>query len=207
VPFRLTKASCVAVGTFNIYIIQPAWLAKVGIFPIDTEVTVEANMNRPGFKLSSPKFKSTWFVAPDRLGIETQADDEDCGKLVADVLSKLIWTPISAVGNNVFLEGPRREVGHLRFDAIGGSPPEGYGSKGSTQSVSYTRDNRTYGLLARAHEEKVQLVANVHANLPEGETTDRAARIANEFQQDKTEMIRLLSHAFQVEVENVASHS
>ena len=31
--FRFKKAGCVVVGTFNMYIVQPPWLTKIGMFP------------------------------------------------------------------------------------------------------------------------------------------------------------------------------
>ena len=48
--FRFTSASCVAVGTFNIYIIQPQWLAQMGVWLKGEKFNLQTDLSRPGFK-------------------------------------------------------------------------------------------------------------------------------------------------------------
>lgn len=47
---KFEKASCVVVGTFNIYILRPQWLAKHEIIETGTEVGIETNLTQPGFR-------------------------------------------------------------------------------------------------------------------------------------------------------------
>ncbi len=95
--FQFTKVNCVAVGTFNMYIIQPAWLAKVGIIPKGIGVAIESKLDEPGFRFWSPKLPVRWYVTPSRIQVETQRADADCGELVASVFKSLPETPLIAL--------------------------------------------------------------------------------------------------------------
>src|SRR5262249_28353687 len=107
--FRFLKASCVAVGAFNVYIVQPNWLSAKGIFLQGVEVAIEAKLDEPGFRFSSPRLKVCWFVTPTRIVIEAEDENEDCGKSMATLLAWLPETPLSAIGNNAYFRAPLNE--------------------------------------------------------------------------------------------------
>ena len=90
-PFRFKKSSCVAVGTFNIYIIQPPWLRKVAILPAELAgVTMEAKLDEPGFRFTPAKLPIQWIVKPDRIEVLTTYPKYDCGSPVAEVLGNCL---------------------------------------------------------------------------------------------------------------------
>ncbi len=84
--FRFQKASCVVVGTFNIHILHPQWLARRGLIQQGLEIGVETNLTRPGIRLRFPEHGALWSISPDRLVIETDHAAFDCGQLAAHVL-------------------------------------------------------------------------------------------------------------------------
>ena len=98
--FQFKSASCVAVGAFNIYIIQPNWLAAKGILPHDLELFIETKMDEPGFRFFSNSLPVRWLVTPTRIVIETEDANENCGEIMAQLLGFLPETPIVAVGIN-----------------------------------------------------------------------------------------------------------
>ena len=52
VAFKFQEASCVVVGTFNIYIIRPDWLGKLGLIPEGAIGKIERPLDQPGMRLS-----------------------------------------------------------------------------------------------------------------------------------------------------------
>jgi hypothetical protein len=54
VAFGFKRANCVVVGTFNIYIVQPAWLEETGIIPKGSVVSIDSKIDASGFRFSSP---------------------------------------------------------------------------------------------------------------------------------------------------------
>ena len=62
--FRLKRANCVVAGTFNMYIVQPAWLAKVGIVPKGIAVTVGSKLDEPGFREGTARLRADWLAMP-----------------------------------------------------------------------------------------------------------------------------------------------
>src|SRR5262245_44993370 len=98
--FRFLKASCVAVGAFNVYIVQPQWLVAKNLLPRELEVVIESKMDEPGFRFYSNQLKVRWMVTPTRIVIETEDHTEDCGQVMAELLRCLPETPLVAVGNN-----------------------------------------------------------------------------------------------------------
>lgn len=63
--FTFKHSSCVAVGTFNIYIVQPKLLAEMGVFETEQPVLVSGDLTRPGIRFEVNN--ALWTVRPDRL--------------------------------------------------------------------------------------------------------------------------------------------
>ena len=208
VAFRFKKANCVAVGTFNIYIVQPEWLTAVEIFPDKTEILIEANLRTPGFRISSPKLRTTWAVAPDRLTIETSFPDEDCGGRMATVLERLRWTPVRAVGNNVTFEADAGEASESAVLTACSliSMPSGYGNRGKSVSVAMEREGRVYNIVLQAADSSLVLRGNVHTDVSAHMDTEAAQAAARAFREDVTVLQSLTADVFGVEVEDVASN-
>ena len=98
--FRFIKANCVAVGAFNIYIVQPHWLVAKQMIPEGIELVMESKLDEPGFRFSSESLNMKWTVTPTRIVIESDDATQDCGKVMAKLLEWLPETPVSGVGNN-----------------------------------------------------------------------------------------------------------
>ena len=104
IKFTFKQSSCVAVGTFNIYIVQPKLLVDMGVFHLEQPVLVSGDLTQPGLRFDVQKSK--WTVRPDRLSVETEDAEVDCGKFLQKTLEALCWTPIMAVGINCVFEAP-----------------------------------------------------------------------------------------------------
>jgi len=98
--FRFQRASCVAVGAFNIYIVQPKWLVAKSLIPEGIELTMESKLDEPGFRFNSESMDVKWIVTPTRIVIESEDANADCGTVMAKLLEWLPETPVSGVGNN-----------------------------------------------------------------------------------------------------------
>lgn len=103
--FSFVHATAVAVGAFNTYIIHPQWLREVGIFHGNAEPEVQIDFEQPGLRLLPGGLLGIWIVRPDRLTVEMADRGGSPGNLVATVLEKLPWTPVSALGLNYVFEG------------------------------------------------------------------------------------------------------
>lgn len=188
-PLHFRKASCVAVGTFNIYIIQPEWLTTAGVIKPETELTVEANLNRPGFRLSSPQMKSVWYVAPGRLAIETESPEEDCGYWMAEVLSRLRWTPIHAIGNNVSYACGRAEA--EAFPATNACAnaavvPDDFEETRRQFGMTVRQEGRDFLVQSVFGTELVEVNGNANVTLNNEPHADRAVDVARQFVRDKS---------------------
>ena len=98
------KSSCIAIGAFNVYIIQPEWMAAKGFFDPDSEVSIETKLDEPGFRFSQEGSTVRWVVTPTRIAVETEDEGINCGAVIARILNLLPETPITAVGNNSFFQ-------------------------------------------------------------------------------------------------------
>jgi hypothetical protein len=180
VALRFKKATAVAVGTFNIYVIQPKWLAEVGIWPDGTQVQMLSDLNRPGFRYKT-EFPTQWEVRPDRLILHTEEVGDDCGATLANVLEKLPWTPLFGVGVNLEFHGDLPELSNLaascalpRCDA-----PEGYEIKQSTAHIAAKRGDHVFNLQLSAHE-SAELSINVHTELKDKGKQENVVKVAQE---------------------------
>lgn len=205
--FRLKKAACVVAGTFNMYIIQPAWLAKVGIIPQEIAVAIASKLDEPGFRFFAPKLPFRWFVTPSRIEVETVNPEEDCGAKVAAVLANLPWTPLIALGNNVVYVAPPSEIALLP-DEMRRVPeiPGGYELAQRSFHSGLSRENRVTNLQLSIAPEEIELSINVHTELRDRDS-EAAQAAARRFLQDRADAESLARQLFKANVEHGNSNS
>ena len=107
--FLFRQSSCVAVGTFNIYIVQPKLLCEMGVLEDRPRpIVVAGDLAQPGIRFDADDSK--WTVRPDRLAVESTAAHVDCGGFVGSTLAALRWTPIMAIGINAVYRSENDEA-------------------------------------------------------------------------------------------------
>jgi hypothetical protein len=200
VAFQFKRASCVAVGTFNMYIIQPRWLAKVGIIPQGIEVAIETKLDEPGFRFWSPKLPVRWFVTPSRVQVETLHADADCGEAVAKVFEALPQTPLIALGNNAIYQAPLGDLEALPIlSSLRREGPEGFKAVQTSLHYGMRREDTTFNAQLAITEKELELAVNAHTKLREMNPED-AAKVARRFFEDRRTAEQLIAHLFQVRV-------
>ena len=208
--FRFQKASCVVVGTFNMYILHPQWLAKHEIIERGMEVGIETNLTQPGFRFQFPKDNATWIVAPNRVVIETRDPQTDCGSVIAKVLKVLPETPLFGLGNNAVYE---YEAGPSERDAFAPairdfpwpeSPNEGETIGQKTFHVGVKRTEYEVANLQIAfREDEIELSCNLHTKLEDRSEANAAAITAAErFFDDRTYSKILAQHFFGTSIDH-----
>jgi hypothetical protein len=209
VAFQFEKASCVVVGTFNMYILHPQWLLKNNILENPADTGFEINLARPGFRF---RFESlTISVSPDRLAIETQDPAADCGKTIAAILEKLPHTPLFALGNNAQYRADTAEAAELsqpirdwpRIE----SPMPASAVVQRTFHVGIKRAEReNVNLQIAIKENSLELISNVHVDLTGSELPSvPAVAAANRFFEDRQESKILAQHFFGTTIDH-ATH-
>lgn len=210
VNLQPTSATCVTVGSFNIYLFQPWWIGRlehvdeVDEFPIQCE----QDLSRPGFKFSADRFQCKWLVRPDRLLLEADAPDADCGRLMARVLEAIPVTPVMAIGHNFAWSDPNGSpyVEQIDFPVGGAVASDEPIRRGWT--VSITQDQHVFNLLLAQHQGELSVSANIHRSL---EAVDRDKRISLAIQSAQRHLdVRnvaadLIQGVFGVEIENDTS--
>ncbi len=204
--FRFKNASCVVLGTFNMYIVQPKWLADMKIIPKGIAVTIASKLDEPGFMLLSPKLGSKWVVAPNRILIETERATEDCGASMAKVLKSLPWTPLAGIGNNANFRAPLSELPSLAKN-LRNAPdvPVGYEMAQRSFHVAFSQDNRVINVQLAITKEALELTTNVHHELGGAERKEAskiAQAAASNFLQDRKEVEDLIEHVFKLRIDN-----
>ena len=177
-PFQFKKSGCVVLGTFNTYIVQPLWLAKIGIIERGP-VEIGTKIDEPGLMFSPPPGRQRWVVTPARIDIHSEDPKENCGEAIASVLAKLPWTPLVAIGNNAHYGADLSELSAL--PALKACPPEeapeGYRLQRRSLFVALGQERIRLNFQLSITEEAVEIATNVHADLREHEN-------ASEFAQD-----------------------
>lgn len=206
--FQFKSASCVAIGTFNIYIIQPPWLAHIGMLPDGAEVDIETNLSRPGFRLSSPSLGANWLVYPNRFAIETTAATCNCGETMAKVLEALPWTPLVAIGSNVLYEADSSELDAL--PDIGSYPsadvPGDYVLRQRSWHMGVRRDEHVFNLQLSVQEAAVKISSNVHTDL-KNRDSKFAQQVAQRFFEHRAESVALIQRLFGARIEHDGGNS
>ena len=200
-PFRFERANCVAVGTFNIYIVQPAWLAARGIIPQNIQVAIGSNLDEPCFRFHSPKLRSQWVVTPGRIEVQTRTANEDCGALVSKVLEKLPWTPLKAVGINATYRAPLEDLESLAaLTGFQPAAPDGYSVEQKALHLVLKQGEHLFSLQLSALKEYIELDVNVHTEITE-HGSDLGSRSAGKFFEHRKQLETLISDIFKVSVE------
>lgn len=199
--FKFKKATCVVAGTFNMYVIQPPWLAKLEILPKGSEVSIGTDLNEPGFRYIPTKGPFRWFVTPNRIEVETRDSEADCGIPVASVLAALPWTPLVALGNNSIYTAPLEDLGRLREEfRCSPQSPEGYSLKQRSLHFGLSRDGAVTNLQLSFTLEELELSFNVNTELRKRESAD-AQVAARRFLQDRRDTEFLIQKLLGLSVE------
>lgn len=95
------QVDTIVAGRFNPVIITPDWLSTEGILPAagDAEGKITIPVSAPHLALQYRVGKFRWQIDSFRLAIECLTL-ENTAHLAAEVLDRLKYTPVSAVGNN-----------------------------------------------------------------------------------------------------------
>jgi hypothetical protein len=143
--FRLTAATAVAHGSWNIYILQPEWLRDRGVLVTDRPVRVETMRNGPGMRLTTPgKRPRRWVATPFEVRVEFDrpATDEDVGQPLTDLIKALPETPLRVGGYELTYRGTAQEdMTVVPHAPAGVEPPDEYGA-----SLEVTRGEVVYHL-------------------------------------------------------------
>ncbi|MBX9656382.1 hypothetical protein K2Y11_22430 [bacterium] len=207
--FRFENGNCIALGAFNVYIIQPGWLIDQGIVQQPTGMLVESSMERPGFRfkgVTKGDMKSTWMINPDRIIVESGDAKEDCGTYIAKVLEKLPWTPLTAIGNNFAFSAPSESLPSLP-PCVNWIPtnPDGANLVERSIGASLERDGVILNVQLAACSEKIWARVNAHHELVGNkleERSDSARSAAKSYFADKAAGIALLEQLMGVTVSN-----
>jgi len=179
IVFRFLESNCVAVGTFNIYIIQPAWLREVSLFPDTPKVRVQSDMRQPGFRYQNLDDDLLWNVRPDRFMVESKAWDADCGTPISKVLENLPWTPVRAVGSNVTFRCDPEQANDLTekmFQPV--TIPDAYSQAQRTWHAGLKREDTLTNLQLCATPEHIDLSINVHTEIAQSQSQKKATELA-----------------------------
>ena len=200
--FQFDKASCIVVGTFNMYIFHPQWLVQREVIPEGTELGIETNLTQPGFRFRLAKFQAALHVAPTQLVVESVDRNFDCGGVVAKVLAKLPETPVFALGNNAFYKAAPPELENLSA-AIRGFPRPECPSPGQSlvQRTYHTAvkrgEHETINVQIVLKDDSLELACNVHTELESRPHPSEAAVVAaRRFFDDRMEAQSLARHFF-----------
>ena len=158
--FRFKSKNAVAIGSFNIYIIQPQSLAQMGVLEKDAsdKVLVSGDLTRPGIRFEIAG--SVWVVRPDRLSVESENYRANCGELLQKTLQALCWTPIVALGANVTFSAPIEIERQLAFKL-----PEHRGALQRTSHVAVELGESVVNIQLGQVKDELELRVNVHTDL------------------------------------------
>jgi len=203
VAFTFLEASCVVVGTFNIYIIRPDWLGKIGVLPEGSDVKIETQMNQPGIRITSARLGARWTVSPTRLVLETSDANENCGQTLDRILESLPHTPLMALGLNVAYRGDASSIDHWQEKTAfpPSRAPEGYELKQRTWHIGVKRGEQVFNLQMSESEEGVEIHVNVHTELLNRDI-DFARETARQFLQCRQTAQSLVRYIFNARIEN-----
>ena len=177
-PFAFDKSSCVAVGTFNIYILNPPWLGKKDILPKNATVRGLANLLQPGFRYEVEGMPQTWTVSPTRVEVESRSVGFSCGNLVAKLLRVLPETPVFGIGNNFHFTAKLDQIDEVADPVRGLLLAQSGSTVARACHFSVKRDDITIAhLQIRADDEHVEFSCNVHSNV-EGRPDPNAEAVA-----------------------------
>ncbi len=209
--FQFRKASCVVVGTFNIYILHPPWLEKHGLIEKSTGVLMETNFAQPGFRFRLVKDRVTWNIAPNQIAVETEDPAIDCGSKIGAILGALPETPLFGLGNNSVyvadlrdmdsLPGPIRKFSQVQSPNVKDTVAQ------RTFHVGLKHDeHRSTNLQISIQEKEIELLCNVHTELRDRDTRTAAVPAAEKFFEDRAAAETLAEHFWGTGIEHGAGN-
>lgn len=197
VEFTFVKSSCVAIGTFNIYIIQPKLLAEMGVVAESWNGELSGDLVQPGIRFSNDAF--AWNVRPDRVSVESVAIANDCGASISKLLKHLSWTPVFAIGANAVFHSPLSGESSL---------PPGFsfpfnivsGTEQRTCHVAVRRDEVVFNIQMSITEDVIELLLNAHVDFaayrqkhPQRDSNKRVLASCDKFMSYRAEAMKLAS--------------
>jgi hypothetical protein len=211
VAFQFDKASCVAVGTFNIYILHPQWLAKHDLIEKGTGVLMETNLAQPGFRFRLLKDRVTWIISPYQIAFESEDRATDCGARIATVLDALPETPLFGLGNNVVYKADLAELEALpesirNFVRAPHPDADGKVVQQTLHVALKHDDHRTTNLQLLIKEESIELLCNLHTELRDRDTRTESVPAAKRFLEDRAASATLAQNYFGIGIEHAPSN-
>jgi hypothetical protein len=188
------------------YIVQPAWFVEIGILSKEDTppIGIAAKLDEPGFRFTSPKLASRWFVAPNRIFLDTESAAEDCGDPIAKVLEMLPWTPLVGLGNNTTYTAPLANLDALPVILQNPpEPPNGFSLAQRGFHFGVSQESRVFNLQLSITQEEIELAVNVHTELQgkgRAEASSIAQAAAKRFMQDRRDAESLIQHYFNVSI-------
>ncbi len=206
--FRFKQASCVAIGTFNIYVLRPNLLVDLGIVSSDTAaVKLETNLTQPGFRFSSQQLRATWTVRPDKVIVETTDPEKDCGSDLAVVLEALRWTPITALGSNfefVSKTAPGRLAPFPKSEIDAAVLQSECVIVQSTIHVGIRESDQILNFQLSSDFSEFELACNVHREVQKGNSQPASnadsQNFARQFNSDRTKIEVIASRLFSIAI-------
>lgn len=168
--FTFKHSSCVAVGTFNIYIVQPKLLAEMGVFETEQPVLISGDLTRPGIRFEVNN--AVWTVRPDRLSVESKAPNVDCGLFVERTLAALCWTQIMGVGVNSVFTSPSESESQLPSDLRLPVHPD---ATQRTSHLSIPRGDSVLNIQMTYSENQLELSLNTHMDFSQKKGNSKEA--------------------------------
>lgn len=201
VSFRFDRSSCVALGTFNMYIVQPRWLADRGILARDTTVAIASKLDEPSFRFSSPQLKSQWEVTPRKIEVSTRVDSEDCGSMISKVIESLPWTPLRSVASNFFFKSDGDHPPELEdFCRLKVSPPDGATVEQRSSHLAIRQGEHIFNLQLSFLRGGVEIHGNATTETSQKGGPELAVAAAAKFLDHRVVLDRLIRDIFKIEV-------
>lgn len=199
---HLKESTCVARGTFNIYIFQPPWIAETVMqLPEGAEGHFRADFSQPGLQARFESIGVTCTIRPDSVIVTSDSPDTDCGKPVVRILQELPRTPLRAVGNNFTFESTRDET-EVRDDLTKAFWLEQFSTRDLTHASiggAIERGGATINMSLTRTKDKVNFGANVHRTATD---SDSAIKAAEAFKEDRAAVMEMAAELFGIEVKN-----
>ncbi|WP_153555563.1 hypothetical protein [Roseimaritima sediminicola] len=199
---EIKESTCVARGTFNIYIFQPGWIAETLMqMPEGTEGKFSTDLSQPGLQASFDALGLVCTIRPDSAIVTCSSPNYDCGIPVARIMTELPHTPVKAVGNNFTFECERDDT-KLKKGLDDAFLFERTNLSGVTRSDvggAIERDGTTINLALSRTPKKLTLGVNVHRSTAKAAD---AARAAEAFRTDRRTVVELAMEVFELEVKD-----
>lgn len=198
-------------GTFNIYILHPQWLARHGLIEKGTGVLMETNLAQPGFRFRLSNDCITWTIAPNQIAVETEDQGVNCGKTIAAVLEALPETPLFGLGNNVVYRADLAELETLPEPIRNFSRVQSPNADGNvvqrTFHVGIKHDEHRFtNLHVLIKEEEIELLCNAHTELRDRDIRTTAIPAAKRFFEDREAMKTPAQYFFGMGIEHGTSN-